>query len=532
MLTGDRQKAHESIRKHRKVSKKKVLEKKASEKKTSEKKGRIVMELEILKNEEKRQNLIMFLFLAVIPIVAFTYVLLFNHGTAKDIIALLISITSLLIRVFEKPLGKYAKYCYISALPAVGAVVLSFSTPATFGAMAEAYFLVLFLAISYYDLSVIGICTIMTIVPNVIAMILKPSQFFAMYSLAIWIFIWMVYILAAAAAAMIVNRARELFRAVELKENETLKILDNVRSTFDEIQHSSEKIYESLHHFEESATEIATSTEEISGNTHAQIDEVNSSIDIFNDLNEKILQSESRVNDTILSMNNMREKNNDGLSAIADLTQKFDENTKSTQKVSEGVRALSQKSAHIGEIVESIHQIAQQTNLLALNAAIEAARAGEAGKGFAVVADEINKLSSESADATQNIDTILKDILDTVDATSHVIAHNNDIVEQSNEQLKATVSIFHDIADSSEEVVQVSGVLETELENILVIKEHLLEFIEKIREMSETSMKSADGISASTEHQANAVEEVAKAMENVQNEMQQLGAELWEEANI
>ena len=50
--------------------------------------------------------------------------------------------------------------------------------------------------------------------------------------------------------------------------------------------------------------------------------------------------------------------------------------------------------------------------------------------------------------------------------------------------------------------------------------------------MSETSMKSADGISASTEHQANAVEEVAKAMENVQNEMQQLGAELWEEANI
>ena len=97
MLTGGRQKAHESIRKHRKVSEKKVLEKKASEKKTSEKKGRIVMELEILKNEEKRQNLIMFLFLAVIPIVAFTYVLLFNHGTAKDIIALLISISSLVI---------------------------------------------------------------------------------------------------------------------------------------------------------------------------------------------------------------------------------------------------------------------------------------------------------------------------------------------------------------------------------------------------------------------------------------------------
>lgn len=33
------------------------------------------MELQIFKNEEKRMNLIMFLFLAVIPVVAFLYVL-------------------------------------------------------------------------------------------------------------------------------------------------------------------------------------------------------------------------------------------------------------------------------------------------------------------------------------------------------------------------------------------------------------------------------------------------------------------------
>ncbi len=89
----------------------------------------------------------------------------------------------------------------ISALPAIGAIVLSFSTPATFGAMAEAYFLVLFLAVSYYDLSVVIVCGVMTIMPNFIAMIFRPSPFFAMYSLSIWIFIWMVYLLAAVAAA-------------------------------------------------------------------------------------------------------------------------------------------------------------------------------------------------------------------------------------------------------------------------------------------------------------------------------------------
>ena len=36
------------------------------------------MELEILKNEEKRMNMILFVFLDVIPIVAVAYVLLFT----------------------------------------------------------------------------------------------------------------------------------------------------------------------------------------------------------------------------------------------------------------------------------------------------------------------------------------------------------------------------------------------------------------------------------------------------------------------
>lgn len=109
---------------------------------------------------------------------------------------------------------------------------------------------------------------------------------------------------------------------------------------------------------------------------------------------------------------------------------------------SEGVASLAQKSSSIGEIIESISQIAQQTNLLALNAAIEAARAGEAGKGFAVVADEINALSGESSAATQKIDAILKDIINTVQETNKVIDDNNIIVKESKDRLDDTVRIL------------------------------------------------------------------------------------------
>ena len=82
----------------------------------------------------------------------------------------------------------------------------------------------------------------------------------------------------------------------------------------------------------------------------------------------------------------------------------------SADRASTEISELTDAATRIGSVTNLIRTIAGQTNLLALNATIEAARAGQAGKGFAVVAGEVKALAKQTADATQQIETMVNQI--------------------------------------------------------------------------------------------------------------------------
>jgi methyl-accepting chemotaxis protein len=85
------------------------------------------------------------------------------------------------------------------------------------------------------------------------------------------------------------------------------------------------------------------------------------------------------------------------------------------------VKDLSAALQRVDEITNSITSIASRTHLLALNAKIEAQRAGDAGRGFAVVAAEVNDLAQQTAQATDQVRSIVTGINESSERASVTI---------------------------------------------------------------------------------------------------------------
>lgn len=173
------------------------------------------------------------------------------------------------------------------------------------------------------------------------------------------------------------------------------------------------------------------------------------------------------------------------------------------QDVKSGMDSLSQKISGVGEVAVQINDIigtitgiAEETDLLSLNASIEAARAGEEGKGFAVVAMQIKKLAETSADAANEIKTLISDVTDQIYQTVEQSKQSVDLITDSVNKVEAASSQFNDIYESIENTNKIVG-----------------DMIGKIHEVNDV----ASNMAAITQEQSASASEIETAAINIQN---------------
>lgn len=157
-----------------------------------------------------------------------------------------------------------------------------------------------------------------------------------------------------------------------------------------------------------------------------------------------------------------------GAQASEEAKRRMTQITASVSETSKRVDNLNQLSHTINGILEAIRKIASQTNLLALNATIEAARAGEAGRGFAVVASEVKHLSKQTAEATEQIATIITQLQQEMAAILSSMQESSNAVRSGEEcidDLAQKISLIRtQIDDVSQNTANISETLSQQAE--------------------------------------------------------------------
>jgi methyl-accepting chemotaxis protein len=181
------------------------------------------------------------------------------------------------------------------------------------------------------------------------------------------------------------------------------EMLVGQRDIIAQLKEVSSQVAEASNRITEATTQqSATGSEQASAvaETTATVDEVNQAFARTSGMIESVTELSTKA----------VEVSHAGQGAVDDNVQGMQEAKEKMELIAENILALSEKTQLIGEIINSVNDLAEQSKFLALNASIEAARAGEHGKGFAVVAMEVRNLAEQSKQATMQIRDILIDI--------------------------------------------------------------------------------------------------------------------------
>jgi len=227
----------------------------------------------------------------------------------------------------------------------------------------------------------------------------------------------------------VMNTLKDYQKEMVQKEVDSLRELNEIKSSFDSVLIETDNFQGRLSDFEQNFMSI----EQASGG--------------FAEVKENVAQSVGHAQDEVAELKSSSMQ-------VADYFSEMEHTFVELQQAVEKIKQCTDK----------IVSIADQTNILAINASIEAARAGEQGRGFAVVAVEVKKLADEIKGLTKEVDQGIREVEQGTDHLNSSINTSEEALEVSIQKVQKTYDTFDEITRSADGAVKVhteiSGVID------------------------------------------------------------------------
>jgi len=317
-------------------------------------------------------------------------------------------------------------------------------------------------------------------------------------------------------------------RIVKLFEN--LVDSDDQKRMLDSIKYAKEKSTEISHTLHESLTDLyesielsAITNEGIAQNSGDAEQNGVANLTYVTDSKSSIMQISDGLHDIaditkemLEAFNISFDKTGLSLAKIKETEETMDQVREASTKTKEVMDDLMTTSKDINQIIGDISSIADQTNLLALNASIEAARAGEMGKGFAVVADEVRNLSEESRKATEKISTLIGDLNAKTNVALEAVSKSVNMMESGRSEVQETRRTLDHVMQLQEKTNMHMTAIDKFSSESSSYGGELVEVIEKINELLDSSLTQISDIANATKTQAKSMEEITSSFKTIE----------------
>jgi methyl-accepting chemotaxis protein len=204
--------------------------------------------------------------------------------------------------------------------------------------------------------------------------------------------------------------------------------------------------------------------------TATTIEEIKAIVDLSLNKAQAVAEQSERV--TTVS--------HEGQRAVSLTIAGMDEIKERVSGIAANILTLSEQNLQIGEIINTVNDLAAQSNLLALNASVEAARAGEHGRGFAVVAVEVRKLAEQSRQATAQVRAILNEIQRATNASvlateegTKGVDHGAKLAEQTGQTIQQLIANISESMSAAQQILASARQQTTGMEQIAQAIRHI-----------------------------------------------------------